>query len=150
MVQFRITPQSSLHLAMRQNINLADAYVCSGYFAALTLPNGDTSETALPRRYEDGLETDDSDEDTLFMLWYHPHRSVVNVALEVPEGEDRKQTDSPRVPSLSSKRKVVVFRCRNKLERDAWCWALNCEIEKIVRIQQEREEKLRNTGGSLS
>ncbi|KAJ6584842.1 Pleckstrin homology domain-containing protein [Mycena capillaripes] len=150
LVQFRITPKSSLHLAMNQNINLADAYVCSGYFAALTLPNGQyTSDNPLPRRYQDGLETDDPDEDTLFMLWYHPHRSDVNVGLEVPEGEERKQTDSPRVPSLLSKRKVVVFRCRNKLERDAWCWALNCEIEKIVRIQQDREEKLRNTGGAL-
>ncbi|KAJ7134438.1 Pleckstrin homology domain-containing protein [Mycena epipterygia] len=150
LVQFRILPKSSLHRTMNQNINLADAYVCSGYFATLTLPDGQyTSDTALPRRYQDGLETDDPDEDTLFMLWYHPHRSAVNVALEMPEGDERPRTDSPRIPSLSSKRKVVVFRCRNKLERDAWCWALNSEIEKIVRIQKEREEKLRNTGGSL-
>ncbi|KAJ7645455.1 Pleckstrin homology domain-containing protein [Mycena polygramma] len=150
LVPFRILPHSSLHLAMDQNISLADAYVCSGYFAALTLPPGEyTSDHALPRRYQDGLETDDPDEDTLFMIWYHPHRTAVNVALELPEGEERKQTDTPRVPSLSSKRKVAMFRCRNKLERDAWCWALNCEIEKTVRIQQDREEKLRNTGGSL-
>ncbi|KAJ7505417.1 Pleckstrin homology domain-containing protein [Mycena galericulata] len=150
LVQFQITPKSSLHMAIHKDINLADAYVSSGYFAALTLPDGQyASDAHLPRRYQDGLETDDPEEDTLFMLWYHPHRSAVNVALEVPEGEERQQTDSPRIPSLSSKRKVVVFRCRNKLERDAWCWALNCEIEKIVRIQSDREEKLRNTGGSL-
>jgi hypothetical protein len=135
---------------MHRNINLADAYVSSGYFAALTLPDGQyTPDAALPRRYQDGLETDDPDEDTLFMLWYHPHRSAVNVALEVPEGEERKPRDSPRIPSLSSKRKLVVFRCRNKLERDGWCHALGCEIEKIVRIQKDREDKLRNTGGSL-
>ncbi|KAJ7696070.1 Pleckstrin homology domain-containing protein [Mycena rosella] len=151
LVQFRIAPKSSLHLAMHKDINLADAYVTSGYFAALTLPDGEyTPDAALPRRYQDGLETADEDTDTLFMLCYHPHRSAVNVGLELPEGEERQATDSPRVPSLSSKRKVVVFRCRNKLERDAWCWALSCEIEKIVRIQKDREDKLRNTGGSLS
>ncbi|KAJ7459760.1 Pleckstrin homology domain-containing protein [Mycena latifolia] len=150
LVQFLIAPKSSLHLAMHKNINLADAYVTSGYFAALTLPDGQyTPDAALPRRYQDGLETDDPEEDTLFMLWYYPHRSAVNVALEVPEGEERQPTDSPRIPSLAAKRKVVVFRCRNKLERDAWCWALNCEIEKVVRIQKDREDKLRNTGGSL-
>ncbi|KAJ7044004.1 Pleckstrin homology domain-containing protein [Mycena alexandri] len=152
LAQFRIRPQSSLHLAMHKSINLADAYVCSGYFAALTLPDGQyTSDNALPRRYQDGLETDDADEDTLFMLWYHPHRAAVNVALELPEGEDnaKPRGDAPRLPSLSSKRKLAVVRCRNKLERDAWCWALNSEIEKIVRIQQDREDKLRNTGGSL-
>ncbi|KAJ7212216.1 Pleckstrin homology domain-containing protein [Mycena pura] len=152
LVQFRITPQSSLHLAMRKNINLADAYVCSGFFAASTLPSGQyVVDNVLPRRYQDGLETDDPDEDTLFMLWYHPHRAAVNMALEMPDEEEKskQQTDSPRTPSLSAKRKVAVFRCRNKLERDAWCWALNCEIEKIVRIQKHREEKLRNTGGGL-
>ncbi|KAJ6619492.1 Pleckstrin homology domain-containing protein [Mycena sp. CBHHK59/15] len=150
LVQFRITPKSSLHMAMHKNINLADAYVTSGYFAALALPSGQyTSDSAVPRRYQDGLETDDSDEDTLFMLWYHPHPSAVNVGLEVPEGEERQQADSPHVPPLSAKRKVVVFRTRSKLERDAWCWALNSEIEKIVRVQRDREDKLRNTGGSL-
>ncbi|KAJ7156013.1 Pleckstrin homology domain-containing protein [Mycena crocata] len=148
LVQFRIRPKSSLHPAMQKHINLTDAYVTSGYFAALTLPDGQyRSNAALPRRYQDGLETDDPDDDTMFMLWYRPHRPAVNVGLDVPEDE---QTQGPRVPSLSSKNKVAVFRCRNKLERDAWCWALNCEIEKIARIQAEREDKLRNTGGSLS
>ncbi|KAJ7784673.1 Pleckstrin homology domain-containing protein [Mycena metata] len=139
LAQFQIKPQSSLHLAMHKSINLADAYVCSGYFAALTLPDGQySSENVLPRRYQDGLETDDADEDTMFMLW-------------LPDGEDnaKPRADAPRLPSLSSKRKLAVVRCRNKLERDAWCWALNSEIEKIVRIQQDREDKLRNTGGSL-
>ncbi|KAJ7288432.1 Pleckstrin homology domain-containing protein [Mycena rebaudengoi] len=149
LVQFRITPKSSLHLAMHKDINLADAYVTSGYFAALTLPSGQYTSDAAPRRYQDGLETDDPDEDTLFMLWYHPHRSAVNVGLEVPEGEERQQADSPRIPALSGKTKVVVFRTRSKLERDAWCWAINCEIEKIARVQKDREEILRNTGGSL-
>lgn len=137
-------------MAIHKDINLADAYVTSGYFAALTLPDGQfAADSSLPRRYGDGLETKDSDEDTLFMLCYHPHRSAVNVALDVPE-EEKQQTDSvPRIPSLASKRKIAVFRCRNRLERDAWCWALSCEIEKIVRIQSDREGKLRGTGGSF-
>ncbi|KAJ7069875.1 Pleckstrin homology domain-containing protein [Mycena amicta] len=135
LVQFHITPKSSLHPAMHKKINLADAYVCSGFLAASSLPTGQYSpdKTPLPRRYQDSLETDDSDEDTLFILWYHPHKA-----------------DVPPLPPLGAKRKTIVFRCRNRLERDTWCWALNCEIEKLVRGQREREEELRNMGGSFN
>ncbi|KAF7299192.1 hypothetical protein MIND_00867900 [Mycena indigotica] len=135
LVQFHIESQSSLHLAMHKQINLADAYVCSGFLAALSLPNGqyNANSPPLPRRYQDGLETDDSDEATLFMIWYHPHKSEV-----------------PRPPPLAAKRKAVMFRCRNRLERDTWCWALGCEIEKLAKSRREREEDARNIGGEFS
>ena len=50
------------------------------------------------------------------------------------------------LPSLSAKHKMLVFKARSKLERDAWCWALNTEIEKMVRVQKDREEMLRESG----
>ncbi|CAK5280363.1 unnamed protein product [Mycena citricolor] len=165
LVQFHIAPNSSLHLAMKHRINLADAYVCSGYFAALALPNDQyVPDATLPRRYNDGLETDDPDEDSLFMIWYHPHAVAADVARpsiddedddeedvagEQGPGQKRSDTATSHIPSLSSKRKIAVFRCRNKLERDAWCWAINCEIEKLVRVQKTREDRLRNTGGDM-
>ncbi|KAJ7644051.1 Pleckstrin homology domain-containing protein [Roridomyces roridus] len=167
LVHFRIKPKSTLHTAVHKDINLTDAFVTSGYFAALTLPDGQYTATslgteeALPRRYEDGLETNDSDEDTLFMVCYHPHRSAVGVAVDwyggtdsaegsaKGKGKEKAQADVPRIPSLAAERKVAVFRCRNRLERDAWCWALNCEIEKLVRVQREREERVRGTGGDF-
>jgi Pleckstrin homology domain len=144
LVPYHITPKTTLHRKQFKVINLLDAYVCSGYFAAQTLPKGQYSPNApaTPRRYQDGLETDDPEEDTLFTVWYRPHAPVVDVAV----GRPTANIALSRVPSLASKRKLVVFRTRSKLERDAWCWALNCEIDKMVRLTQAREEKLRECG----
>jgi hypothetical protein len=128
---------------VRKKIDLMDAYICSGYFAALALPNGQYSTlNTAPRRYQDGLEADDPEEDMLFMVWYRPQPNV-----GAGKEASAETTASSSVPALSAKRKVTVFRTRSKLERDAWCWALNCEIEKIVRAQRVREERVRDTGG---
>lgn len=148
LVYFRVTPNSSLHASTHKKTNLIDAYICSGYLAALALPKGQysASDNVAPRRYQDGLEADDPEEDMLFMVWYRPQASLVKettmtgAAAPVPMA----------VPALSAKRKLLVFRTRSKLERDAWCWALNCEIEKLVRAQREREGKLRETGSLMS
>jgi len=118
---------------MHKKTNLIDAYICSGYLAALALPEGQYVATVkpAPRRYQDGLEAEDREEDMLFMVWYRPPSATAQQDAAVP------------VPALSSKRKLLVFRTRSKLERDAWCWALNCEVERLVREQKEREERLR-------
>ena len=50
------------------------------------------------------------------------------------------------MPPLSAKRKVALFRTRSKLERDAWCWALNTEIEKVAHSNPQREIRMRETG----
>lgn len=147
LVQFRVTPKSSLHTSMRKKTNLVDAYVCSGYFAALMLPEGQykANANAPPRRYQDGLEADDPEEDMLFIVWYRSQAATHEAGRNAtPVAQAPKA-----VPGLSSKRKLLVFRTRSKLERDAWCWALNCEIEKIVRAQRDREEKLRDTGNLM-
>jgi len=108
------------------------------------LPKGQYSPNAAPapRRYQDGLETDDRDEDMLFIVWYRKHPQMLNA--------DQDPTTTPvsskNVPTLSVKHKMLLFKTRSILERDAWCWALNSEIEKIVRAQKEREEKLRDSG----
>lgn len=110
-----------------------DSYVCSGYLAALTLRQSEYNPQtpSVARRYSDGFEVDDPEVDMLFTIWY------------------RKKWDgaADRVPSLSSKHKLVVFRTRSKVERDVWCWALGCEIEKLVKANKEREVKLRDAGG---
>ncbi|GLB38456.1 putative pleckstrin homology domain containing protein [Lyophyllum shimeji] len=144
LTQFRIKPRSALHPSMHKKTNLIDAYVCSGYLAAMALPRGQyrARTDSDPRRYLDGLETDDPEEDMLFTLLYRPQ----------PLRVDRPSVDGPpsttplALPSLSAKRKLLVFRTRSRLERDAWCWALNCEIEKLAREQKEREAKLRESG----
>lgn len=144
LVRFSIKPGQSMHMGSAKRLNLLDAYVISGYYAAMNLPSGQFKANApvAPRRYVDGLETDDRDEDMLFMLWYRPHQSSADAA--------KAPTHTPvvgkSVPSLSAKHRMLVFRSRSRIERDAWCWALGTEIEKIARVQVAREEKLRDTG----
>ncbi|KAG6896455.1 hypothetical protein C0992_008178 [Termitomyces sp. T32_za158] len=130
----------------KRKTSLLDAYVCSGYLAAVALPKGQykANVSANPRRYQDGLETADPEEEMLFMLWYYPQRQrLEHLNLDEPT------TSSKPLPALSGKRKLLVFRTRSRLERDAWCWALNCEIEKLVRAQKDREAQLRDTGNLI-
>ena len=51
------------------------------------------------------------------------------------------------VPALNGNHKLLVLRARSKLERDAWCWALNAEIERLVRVHAPREQAVRDDGG---
>ncbi|KAG6890784.1 hypothetical protein C0995_003214 [Termitomyces sp. Mi166 len=143
LIQFRIKPNSSLHQTMHKKTSLLDAYVCSGYLAAIALPKGQYKANINPdhRRYQDGLETGDPEEEMLFMLWYHSQRPKLEHLTP-----DEPSMSSKTLPALTGKRKLLVFRTRSKLERDAWCWALNCEIERLVRTQKDREAQLRDTG----
>lgn len=133
LVQYHIKRNSSVYLRQSRLINLADAYVCSGYLAALALPRDQYDAAAPPvaRRYQDGLEVDDSDEDTLFVILY---RSKATLARN-----DQNQGPATTAPKLGAKRKLAVFRTRSKLERDAWCWAIGCEIEKLARKTKGKE-----------
>ncbi|KAI5829238.1 hypothetical protein K523DRAFT_41834 [Schizophyllum commune Tattone D] len=150
LVSFRMRRGSLVHRAMKRKLNLVDAYVVSGYFAALALPRGQFSpgDESLPRRYQDGLEADDPEDDVLFMIWYRKQPPSLGPANVTDDGVIEAPAVPPPagIPTLKAKENVAVFRTRSKLERDAWCWAINCEIEKIVREQREREERLRNTG----
>ena len=150
LISFGMRRGSLVHRAMKRKLNLVDAYVVSGYFAALALPRGQFSpgDESLPRRYQDGLEADDPEDDLLFMIWYRKQPPSLGPANVTDDGVIEAPAVPPPagIPALKAKETVAVFRTRSKLERDAWCWAINCEIEKIVREQKEREERLRNTG----
>jgi hypothetical protein len=52
----------------------------------------------------------------------------------------------PPVPRLNAKHKVLVLKARSKLERDAWCWALNAVIERLARKTRDRETRGRDGG----
>lgn len=141
LVQFSIRSKSSFHPRRSENISLLDAYVVSGLFAAQSLPSGQykPNAPAAARRYRDGLEAEEREEDTLFMLLYYPHPVGAGM------GEGYAAT-----PALGAKRRTLVFRARSKVERDLWCWAINLEIEKVARGQKDREVGLRNAGGICS
>lgn len=152
LVPFLIASGYALHVAMRKRINLVDAYVCSGYMAALTLPKGQYCPNApiAARRYEDGLEANDREEDMLIVIRYRKHAPEIpqrpGIVL-VPNSKAKNNTSGSQwIPPLSEKYRFLILRTRSKIERDAWCWALNIEIEKLTRKQKGREEKLRQTG----
>lgn len=139
LVEFRITSNSLYH-RRKKTIHLLDAYVCSGYLAAQHLPEGQYNPDSppLPRRYQDGLESDDRDEDTLFMIWWYHDSS-----------KSRSAENSTAIPPLSVERDVAVFRTRSKMERDTWVWAIKSEVEKAVRATKDRESRIRQAGELL-
>ena len=147
LVRFRIGAQMSQYPFIKKKINLLEAYVCSGYFAAQTLPRGQYSPNAAPapRRYGDGLETNDREEDMIFMIWYRRHPQMLHA-----DQDPTTTAVDGKIPRLSKKFKVLLFKTRSVLERDAWCWAINSEIEKIMRTQAGRETRLRDTGNLVT
>lgn len=50
------------------------------------------------------------------------------------------------IPAINAKHKIIIFKARSKLERDAWCWAINDEIERTARHHVSRELKSRQGG----
>lgn len=144
LVSFRIDGQSSIYPSIKKKINLVEAYVCSGYFAAQMLPRDQYSPNtpAAARRYGDGLETDDREEDMIFMIWYRRHPQI----LHADQDPTTTHVDNEKIPNLSKKLKVLLFKTRSCLERDSWCWAINSEIEKIMRAQVKRESRLAEAG----
>lgn len=121
-------------------ISLLDAYICSGYFVAMALPLDEYNPNSPPvaRLFQDGLESMDAEEDTLFMIWYRPHN--------VKKGEPIEKLEEAFIPGLSARHRILMCRARSGLERDAWCWALNCEVERLARATGVREKKAREQG----
>jgi hypothetical protein len=148
LIMFHIGKDSSLYKNSAKPINLLDAYVCSGYFAALKLPDGqyDPNMAATARRFPDGLEVDDPDEDALFMIWYRPHPLGHIHSDDLNDEEYATTSPDHPIPNLSSKRELCIFRTRSKLERNTWCWAINSEIDKLSSRFKDREANLRETG----
>jgi hypothetical protein len=73
LMRFKLTSSSSHASTLHRHaktINLLDAYVTSGYFAALELDEGNKLFEPTARRFQDGLETDDADMDTLIVIRY--------------------------------------------------------------------------------
>ena len=47
LIQFELTHHIHMHYYRTRNISLLDAYVCSGYFAALALPADEIEDSSL-------------------------------------------------------------------------------------------------------
>ncbi|CAE6412456.1 unnamed protein product [Rhizoctonia solani] len=146
LVLYHITPNVTAYHHHSRTVNLADAYVYSGQIAVRSLPRaaGVDSRQKIPRRYQDGLESDDSEEDTTFIIWYRPHST--HIPLDPSLSSEPAAKDAPTIAPLSGKHKLIICKARSRLERDAWCWVLNTEIERLSRMLSTREKHMRNQG----
>ncbi|CUA72521.1 Nuclear pore complex protein Nup214 [Rhizoctonia solani] len=146
LVLYHITPNVTSYHRHSRTVNLADAYVYSGQIAMRSLPRaaGVDSRQKIPRRYQDGLESDDSEEDTTFIIWYRPHST--HIPLDPLLSSEPAVKDEPSIAPLGGKHKLIICKARSRLERDAWCWVLNAEIERLSRMLSTREKYMRNQG----
>ncbi|KAG9125743.1 hypothetical protein FRC07_006402 [Ceratobasidium sp. 392] len=146
LILFHITPNVTSYHHHSRTINLVDAYVYSGQIAMRSLPRaaGVDSRQKIPRRYQDGLESDDSEEDTTFIIWYRPH--TIHKPADSLLPSDSTPKSDPIIASLSGKHNLLICKARSRLERDAWVWVLNTEIERMSRTMSARENTIRNQG----
>jgi len=178
LVRFKLNGSNSGLHSRSHAINLLDTYVTSGHFAALGLPLEDLDDSRAARRYQDGLETGDNHRDTLIVLRFvplahswGPHGVLADTVCLINCDRYRERAvdasagvrldgrtiddDNPvpgsvkDVPSLNGQQKMLVLRARSKLERDEWCWALNVEMERLVRLHSVRETAVRQQGNVL-
>ncbi|KAF8746548.1 Pleckstrin homology domain, partial [Rhizoctonia solani] len=166
LVLFHITPNVTSYHRHSRTVNLADAYVYSGQIAMRSLPRaaGVDSRQKIPRRYQDGLESDDryfsliiadffdsrasSEEDTTFIIWYRPHNT--HIPLDPLLSSESTVKDEPTIAPLGGKHKLIICKARSRLERDVWCWVLNTEIERLSRMLLTREKHMRRQGALVS
>lgn len=85
--------------------------------------------------------------DTVLVIWYRPHFTTTSESKYLA----RAQQDAQHVPAAlgNSGHQKLVLRARSKLERDAWAWALNLEIERLARRRKDREDRIRSAGNVL-
>jgi hypothetical protein len=71
LIQFHIGSAGMSHHLRSKTISLLDAYVCSGHYGTQSLPVDEfsTTQPPLPRRFQDGLESEDHELDTVFLIW---------------------------------------------------------------------------------
>lgn len=68
-IQFHLTSTKSAHHHRSKTINLRDAYIYSGQLAVASLPILDKDNgVPIPKRYQDGLEADDGEDDVTFII----------------------------------------------------------------------------------
>ncbi|GAA5987003.1 hypothetical protein JCM10908_000988 [Rhodotorula pacifica] len=133
-------PLPSPYHRRRSVLHLRDCYVYSGTLAdhlnAPTATTGewdpaDETEHQFPRCYPttDGLRTSDERDDCTFVIYKIKHsKSGVDCKL----GQKGKSKNAR------------VFRTRSKIERDLFVYALNLSIERVLRGEKDREDKLRD------
>jgi len=144
-ITFKIKKTQAFH-QRKKRFSLFGAYVYSGMMAQDELHEAADQDALAshPKVYHDGLQSADGAEDTTF---------CIRLPVTLSNWSQRKayqweaEGDHVDVPSLSKKAPALLFfRARSALERDRWVWAINAEMERMVRSHVPQEEALRNFG----
>ena len=67
LIQFELS--TTAHHRRFRTINLLDVFITSGHLAAQALPRDEYDAPLTARRYQDGLETEDWEEDLTMVVW---------------------------------------------------------------------------------
>ncbi|KAH8918424.1 hypothetical protein BT69DRAFT_1225419 [Atractiella rhizophila] len=125
------TGQSEVYHQRKNITSLKDCYVYTGrmvnirYKANSRFNPANLQSNNFPRIYPDGLMSIDAEDECTFVIF----RKISN---------DGK--------GLGKRGTARVMRARSKVERDEWVFALNTELEKLVRKDRKHEEGMRDFG----
>lgn len=142
--------------------SLMDIYIYSGHFSDEDTSHGTNDESErLPRFYPDGLIVDDPDEECTFSIWRGKRQKMFSrrgglamAARSMEHSSSRlfggggKSTSwlkkwsqgfvKDGVVYGSTPQSCGVFRARSRPELEEWVFAINTEIERVVRLERKR------------
>jgi hypothetical protein len=133
--------------------SLTDIYVYSGHFSDEDTSHGTNDESErLPRFYPDGLIVDDPDEDCTFSIWRGKRRkmfsrrgaALTTMSSKAMTGSSRVFGKDGLLSSIvkqgvvygSSPQSCAVLRARSRPDLEQWVYAINTEIERVVRSER--------------
>ncbi|KAF9433355.1 hypothetical protein BGZ76_009563 [Entomortierella beljakovae] len=135
--------------------SLKDIYIYSGHFSDADTNHGTNDESeSLPRFFADGLIVDDPDEDCTFSVWRGQRKkmfsrrgsNIMSMSSRPVKGSSRVFGKNGVLSNMvkdgiiygAPPNRCSIFRARSRPELEEWVYAINTEIERIVRVERKR------------
>lgn len=138
------------HKELIKRVDLRDVYLYSGIlvendllYANQTFDSNRPGHHALPRIYlaQDGLTSRDEDGAICFGIWQPTRKSLFRASVDAEQAGNKKRSwILRRVSALGLPGRSIVFKARNRVERDRWVLCIEAEID---RLQEEIGEDIR-------
>lgn len=140
------------HKELITRVDLRDVYLYSGIlaendllYANRTFDSNRPGHGALPRIYlaQEGLTSRDEDRAICFGIWQPTRKSLFRASVEAEQTGTRKKKKNwilRRVSALGVPGRSIIFKARNRVERDRWVLCIEAEID---RLQEEIGEDIR-------
>ncbi|KAF9352509.1 hypothetical protein BGX26_009693 [Mortierella sp. AD094] len=135
--------------------SLKDIYIYSGHFSDEDTHHGTNDESEhLARFFPDGLIVDDPDEDCTFSIWRGQRKkmfsrrgsALMSMSSRPVKGSSKLFGENGFFSSMfkdgivygARARQCSVVRARSRPDLEEWVYAINTEIERIVRAERRR------------